>query len=193
MRPGPSEWCRPDTPAGVNASDCVLGTNPGRTYRFFEGEPVVPFGYGLSYTTFKYDVVEAPTTLSLDPLRAMLDGNDGLFLGLHDVMSASTAQYAVNVTNTGPVDADDVVLGFVTPPGAGQNGVPLKTLFGFERVHVPAGSTVTVWLYPALTDFSLVGLDGERGATTGDYTVSFGVREAAEHGMGYAEAKVTAV
>jgi pre-mRNA-splicing factor SYF2/beta-D-xylosidase 4 len=52
--------------------------------------------------------------------------------------------YVVNVTNTGTIDADDVVLGFIKPPGAGTNGVPLQTLFGFERVHVKAGETVQV-------------------------------------------------
>ena len=53
---------------------------------------------------------------------------------------AATA-FSVNVTNTGSVDSDEVVLGFLTPPGAGQNGVALKTLFGFQRVHVKAGET----------------------------------------------------
>ena len=51
---------------------------------------------------------------------------------------APLVNYEVKVTNTGTVDADDVVLGFLVPPGAGVNGVPLQTLFGFERVHVPA-------------------------------------------------------
>ena len=40
-------------------------------------------------------------------------------------------RFSVNVTNTGSVDADDVVLGFLTPPGAGEDGVPLQSLFGF--------------------------------------------------------------
>ncbi len=64
--------------------------------------------------------------------------------------------YAVNVTNTGSTDSDHVVLGFITPPGAGQNGVPLQNLFGFERVFVRAGHTKTVWLWPSLLDFTHV-------------------------------------
>ena len=64
------------------------------------------------------------------------------------------------MANTGSMDADDVVLGFLTPPGAGQNGVPLKTLFGFGRVHVRAGETVSVFLYPSLTDFARADADG---------------------------------
>ena len=68
------------------------------------------------------------------------------------------------------MDADDVVLGFLTPPGAGKDGVPLQTLFGFERVHLKAGETQTVYLYPALTEFAPVGVDGTRRALEGTYT-----------------------
>ena len=96
------------------------------------------------------------------------------------------------VTNTGDVDADAVVLGFVVPPGAGEDGVPLQQLFGFERVHVPAGETVTVWLYPSLLDFTAVGADGARAARAGEYTFRFGVRETSARGMGYAEHTVIA-
>ena len=87
----------------------------------------------------------------------------------------------------GTVDSDDVVLGFLKPPGAGVNGVPLQTLFGFERVFVPAGATVQVHLYPELTQFTQVQADGGRLAVAGDYTVSFGVKETLEHGMGFVE------
>ena len=68
---------------------------------------------------------------------------------------------------------------------AGTAGRPLKTLFGFERVHVKAGETVTVWLYPSLTSFSHVDARGARHALPGRYTISFGVPEAREHGMGF--------
>ena len=47
-------------------------------------------------------------------------------------LQTAAASYWVNVTNTGPVDSDDVVLGFLVPPGAGTNGTPLQQLFGFE-------------------------------------------------------------
>ena len=93
--------------------------------------------------------------------------------------------FIVNVTNSGALDADDVVLGFLTPPGAGRNGVPLKTLFGFERVHVKAGETVTVLLYPAYTDFTTITLEGKRVANHGEYTASFGVEEGAQLGAGF--------
>merc|ERR1712070_887874 len=95
---------------------------------------------------------------------------------------SENVQFSVNVTNTGTRDSDDVVLGFLTPPGAGTNGVPLKVLFGFERVHVKAGETVTVFLYPALTDFAQAGADGKLRAVPGKYSVHFGIAETHAHG-----------
>eukprot|EP00935_MAST-01C_sp_MAST-1C-sp1_P002246 g2246.t1 len=101
--------------------------------------------------------------------------------------AAPLVQYAVNVTNSGSIDADDVVLGFLKPPGAGTGGVPLQTLFGFKRIHLQAGETKTVYLYPALTDFTQVDEQGARYVLPGRYTFAFGVAETAPHGMGYAE------
>ena len=86
--------------------------------------------------------------------------------------------------------AFNVVLGFLVPPGAGQNGVPLQTLFGFERVHVPAGQSVTVNLYPEMTDFATTQLDGSKQPRAGEWTVRFGVQETAQHGQGFAELKL---
>jgi hypothetical protein len=192
MRPGPSPFARPDC-TNQNASQCPRGTNPGRTHRFYTGKPVLPFGFGPSYTTFKYTSVASPASVSLSSVRSLLQTTEAAGLTFprmqlgDDVLSAWKAQtqFAVNVTNTGNKDADDVVLGFLTPPGAGQNGVPLQTLFGFERVHVKAGETVTVFLTPALTDFAQVGVDGKMKATPGTYQVHFGVAETHAHGMGY--------
>ena len=175
---------------------------------------MVPFGHGLSYTSWAYHIVEAPAATSLTPLRDLLDRTaaragaqrDGmpLFPKLSDVGVA--ARYVINVSNTGHVDADDVVLGFVSPPGAGTQGRPLKTLFGFERVHVRAGETVSIVLYPKLLDFAATETDGSRVPLPGEYKISFGVRapewdvrsfasaEAADtQGMGYAEVALQAM
>ena len=58
----------------------------GRTYRYFEGEPLYPFGYGLSYTTFTYSDLLMPTS----------------------VAAGSDLQGQVNVQNVGQVDSDEV-------------------------------------------------------------------------------------
>ena len=97
------------------------------------------------------------------------------------------------MTNTGTTDADDVVLGFVKPPGAGEDGVPLQQLFGFERVHIKAGETVGVFIYPDLDQFTQVDREGNRAVAAGRYTFVFGVKEAAEHGMGYVEDVISTI
>jgi len=97
------------------------------------------------------------------------------------------ADFYVNVTNTGSVDSDDVVLGFLVPPGAGVNGVPLQELFGFERVFVPAGQTVTVYLGAQGVRFTQANSDGVRVALPGKYIARFGVQATQAGGMGFAE------
>jgi len=197
LRPGPSTWHRPDCkPVGKDYSHCPKGTNLGRTHRFYVGKPVVPFGFGLSYTSFKYEVVTAPAgPVSLAPVHLLLRNTANPQFISHAAREglSELVHYAVNITNVGKVDSDDVVLGFLKPPGAGQNGVPLQVLFGFERVHVKAGETVTVWLYPAATDFTQVDRDGKRFVLSGDYGVHFGVRETAAQGMGFVESRFSTV
>jgi len=195
MRPGPSAWPRPDCqPAGGDFSKCPKGTNPGRTHRFYTGKPVIPFGFGLSYTQFRYELESAPLgSVSLAPVHELLRrSSDELFVSHKDVSAAGPlAKYAVKVSNLGSVDSDDVVMGFLTPPGAGQNGVPLQTLFGFERVHVKTGESVTVWLYPTAIDFTQVDAHGKRHVVAGEYGMRFGVERAAAHGMGYLESRLS--
>ena len=85
----------------------------GRTYRYFEGEPLFPFGFGLSYTTFEYGV-------------PVVKGK----------------RLVVPVTNTGAMDAEEVVQLYVRLCEDADG--PLKSLRGFQRVFVPAGQTVEV-------------------------------------------------
>ena len=197
MRPGPSAWPRPDCPKNLwGTGKCPLGTNPGRTHRFFTGKAVVPFGFGLSYTEFKYQVHSEVNEVSLRKVQRHIEmgkatpmdsGSETQWLarGREHAM----AEYEVSVTNTGDVDSDNVVLGFLTPPGAGKNGVPLQSLFGFERVFVKAGQTVKVYLYPEAADFAFAKADGSYRALEGEYAVTFGVKESAT--TGFATAKVT--
>ena len=86
----------------------------GRTYRYFDGDPLFPFGYGLSYSSFEYG-------------EALVENGDTL---------------AVPVTNTGGRDATETVQLYVRLKDDSEG--PLKSLRDFRRVEIPAGETVTV-------------------------------------------------
>jgi beta-glucosidase len=94
----------------------------GRTYRFFNGQPLYPFGYGLSYTTFAYS--------NLRTSADSIDGSDSLTV-------------SVDVKNFGPRAGDEVVQLYVKHLGS---AVPRarEDLRGFQRVHLQPGETKTI-------------------------------------------------
>jgi beta-glucosidase len=96
----------------------------GRTYLYFKGKPLYPFGYGLSYTTFQYSRlrISAPSL----PKRGEVE-------------------VAVDITNTGTRDGDEVMQVYVGFSGS-KVARPLKQLTGFKRVSIPSGRTRTVWV-----------------------------------------------
>lgn len=94
----------------------------GRTYMYFKGEPLYPFGFGLSYTTFRYAKVRTSAP--------------GLSRDGQIVVS-------VDVTNTGSRDGDEVVQLYVRHMGSKVER-PAKELRGFQRVHLARGETRTV-------------------------------------------------
>merc|ERR1712048_1403282 len=109
MRPGPSLFPRPDCPAPYK--DCKMGTNPGRTHRFYTGKAVVPFGFGLSYTSFKYEPCsDANGPVSLARVRDMLEATKSAGRNFPSAQELTDAEplvnYNVKVTNTGNMDAD---------------------------------------------------------------------------------------
>ena len=92
-----------------------------RTYRYFHGKPLYPFGYGLSYTTFSYSDLTLPSSA----------------IGAGDPLIA-----AVTVTNTGKREGDEVAelyLSFPNVPGA-----PLRALRSFKRIHLRPGESQKV-------------------------------------------------
>jgi beta-glucosidase len=96
----------------------------GRTYLYFNGKPLYPFGYGLSYTTFQYSRLR----ISAPRLRKRAE-----------------VEVVVDVTNTGTRDGDEVVQVYVRFSGS-KVARPLKELAGFKRVSIPRGATRTVWV-----------------------------------------------
>jgi beta-glucosidase len=123
----------------------------GRTYRYFRGEPLYPFGYGLSYTAFEY------SNLRFD--KSSIGGSDDL-----------TA--TVDVKNTGKMASDEVVEVYVTHPGV--EGAPVRSLAGFKRVHVAQGATEHVQIMLPNRQFSIVDADGVRKIVPGDLQVWVG-------------------
>lgn len=121
----------------------------GRTYRYFKGDVLYPFGYGLSYTTFNY----ATPSLLARSIKA----------GEH--LNATIA-----VTNSGKRDSDEVVQLYVTKPNDTAN----PTLVGFSRLHLKAGETKAVTLKVDARALSLVDAKGARKVEPGNYTLHAG-------------------
>ena len=94
----------------------------GRTYMYFKGEPLYPFGYGLSYTTFKY------SNLRTSSAQLARDG---------------AITISVDVTNTGSRAGDEVVQLYVSHPHSAVER-PREELKGFQRVSIKPGETRTV-------------------------------------------------
>jgi beta-glucosidase len=91
----------------------------GRTYRYFEGEPLYPFGHGLSYTRFEYS---------------------GLRLDHHTMAADATARVTLTVANRGPRAGDEVVQLYLRPLEP-RRPRAAKELRGFQRVHLRPGET----------------------------------------------------
>jgi beta-glucosidase len=124
----------------------------GRTYRYYTGKPLWGFGYGLSYSTFKY----GPVKLSTETLKA-------------DDTAASPFTATVTVTNSGTVPGDEVVEAYLKTP---QPDGPIHSLVGFQRVAIPAGQSkdVTITLDPRT--LSSVDNQGNRAILPGKYTLT---------------------
>jgi beta-glucosidase len=96
----------------------------GRTYRFFKGQPLYPFGFGLSFTTFQYSNPRVS--------RATLAAGDSV-------------TFTVDVKNGGARAGDEVVQLYVTYPGSKVER-PVKELKAYRRVHLEPGQTRAVQL-----------------------------------------------
>jgi len=128
----------------------------GRTYRYFQGKPLWGFGYGLSYTTFKY----GPVRLSADALKA------------GDPLTATVA-----VTNAGTVAGDEVVEAYLKTP---QPNGPIHSLAGFQRINIPAGQTKEVAITLDPRTLSSVDDQGNRAILPGKYSLTLAAAQPQE-------------
>lgn len=119
----------------------------GRTYRYFAGEPVYPFGFGLSYTRFGYGPVK------VEPLK------EGV-------------RVTASVANEGARAGEEVTELYLTPPAF--DGAPRLALRGFQRVALGPGESKMVSFELSPRDLSFVTKEGDRQVMAGTYQVTIG-------------------
>jgi beta-glucosidase len=123
----------------------------GRTYRYFHGDPLYSFGYGLSYTSFAYGNLKLSST---------------------SVKAGDDLTVEADVRNTGARVGDEVAELYLTPPQTELS--PIYELEGFARVHLEPGETkhVSFVLHPR--QLSVVDAEGNRSLQAGQYSVFVG-------------------
>jgi beta-glucosidase len=127
----------------------------GHTYRYFRGEPLFPFGYGLSYTTFAY-------------------GN--LQLSAKVIAPTETLTVSVDVQNVGQRAGDEVVQLYVSDVSA-TVPVPIRQLQAFKRLHLAPGETKAVTFTLIPRQLSLIDDEGRRVVEPGEFQVAVGGRQ----------------
>ena len=124
----------------------------GRTYRYFKGEPLYPFGYGLSYTRFDYSNLrfQSKTVKAGEPVKVSVD-----------------------VTNAGDREGDEVVQLYLTDTAASAP-VPIRTLVGFDRISLRPREKRTVTFTITPRQMSLIEDSGKRVIEPGEFAISVG-------------------
>jgi len=123
----------------------------GRTYRYFTGTPLYPFGYGLSYTSYEY------SNLTVDK------SSD----------TQSDVEVSVEVKNTGKTGGEEVVQIFVSNKTA-KTIVPLTSLKGFKRVYLKPGENKTINFKLKPEDFSVTNADAQQVVEPGVFDIAVG-------------------
>jgi len=126
----------------------------GKTYRFFTQEPLYPFGYGLSYTTFKYSDLSVP----------------------ENVVAGEKVTVKVNVTNTGKVAGDEVVELYLTDEKA-STPRPIRQLEGFTRISLKPGESKVVEIKLEPRQFSMINNKSKRVIEPGYFTIAIGGKQ----------------
>jgi len=127
----------------------------GRTYRYFRGEPLYQFGYGLSYTTFAYT---------------------GLELNADTIVAGESLGVRVDVKNIGEFGGDEVVQLYLSDVAASVP-VPVRQLVGFRRVSLAPGQTEAVSFVVTPQQMGLVDDSGRRVIEPGAFQLGVGGRQ----------------
>src|SRR6185369_13729430 len=127
----------------------------GRTYRFFKGEPLYPFGHGLSYTRFKYS---------------------GLSVSSSSVAAGEKVAVSAEVENAGSREGDEVVQLYVTHVNASVR-VPIRSLAGVERVHLKPGERRVIKFTIEPRQLALITDDGRTVVEPGNFKLTIGGKQ----------------
>lgn len=126
----------------------------GKTYRFFKQEPLYPFGYGLSYTSFTYSNFTLPTS----------------------AITGENIKVKVSVTNSGMVKGDEVIQLYLADEKASTSR-PIRQLEGFKRVTLNPGETSDVEFTIEPRQFSIINSKDKRVIEPGYFTISVGGKQ----------------
>ena len=126
----------------------------GRTYRYFRDEPLYPFGYGLSYTTFEYGELKMPGRMK----------------------KGEEAKISIDIKNSGEMAGEEVVQLYVSDE-KGSTPRPLRELKKFRRIHLEAGESRTVEFTLTQEDLSMIDKNNMRITEPGWFTISIGGKQ----------------
>jgi beta-glucosidase len=124
----------------------------GRTYRYMQSEPLYPFGFGLSYSTFSYS---------------------DLRLSSASIRRNQSVDVQVTVSNTGKTESEEVVQLYITHAST-KIPAPPYSLHGIKRISLAPGSSETVKFTITSEMFSIVNDNGVKVIEPGNVTVSIG-------------------
>ena len=140
----------------------------GRTYRYFRQEPLYPFGFGLSYTNFKYSELNVPAEAKIG-----------------DKITVS-----VKVTNVGDSDGEEVVQLYLTDEKA-SSPRPIRQLEGFKRISLKKGESQTVQFTLEPRQLSMINNKDKQVIEPGWFTIAVGGEQPGFSGTNDAETTET--
>ena len=152
--------------------DMNLRNNGGITYRYYTGNPLFEFGYGLSYTNFTYKWLNYDVGGGGWDYYTKIETGEIAGYYYEKKYFASAVSFDVTVTNIGKMASDCVVLGFVA---SNHTDAPInKKLFDFQRVFVNPGQSVNVTLSVSPESISLTNKYGRERIVPGKYKIMIG-------------------